>query len=133
MSNNSIVTYNPAASIFKQRNDLGALAAENAYKTYYEARSTGNPNPCAAMKQSIRDTVKRYMSKKEYPVDMIEAYSKYVVEDLVQKCEKHIFKVQELAGKVDNSMKNRWQTYTRRAGARQQRQSGRKRKTYKRK
>ena len=133
MSNNSIVTYNPASQLFKQRNDLGALAAENAYKTYYEARSTGNPNPCAAMKQSIQNTVRYYMAKKDYPDDIINAYSKYIVSDLVQKCEKHIFKVQELAGKVDNSMKSRWQTYTRRAGARQQRQSGRRRKTHKRK
>jgi hypothetical protein len=133
MSNNSIVTYNPAAKLFKQRNDLGALAAENAYKAYYQALKIGNPTPCAAMKQSIRDTVRYYMVKKTYPEDIIEAYSKYIVNDLVEKCERHIFKVQELAGSVDNSMKNRWRTYTRRAGGRVQHKSSRKSKTHKRK
>jgi len=130
MANNSIVTINPALKLFQERNDLGALSAENAYKTYYEARRMGNPNPCASMKQSIQNTVKRYMSKKDYPDDIIEAYSKYIVEDLVKKCEKHIFKVQELAGKVDNSMKHRWQTYNirSRTGGRQRKN---KRKTYK--
>jgi len=137
MSNGSISTYNPASKLFQQRNDLEALAAENAYKTYYTARRTGNPNPCGAMKQSIQNTVRYYMAKKGYPDDIIDAYSKHVVDELIQKCEKHIFKVQELAGKVNNSMKNRWQTYSKRSGSglRQSRRSKNmsKRKTYKRK
>jgi hypothetical protein len=133
MSNDSISTYNPASKLFQQYNNLGALAAENAYKSYYQAHGKGKPDPCGAMRQSIQNTVRYYMTKKMYPDDIIEAYSKTVVEDLINKCEKHIFKVQELAGKVNNSMKNRWQTYSKRAGTRmrQSRDNNRRTRKYK--
>jgi hypothetical protein len=140
MSNDEVVTYNPASKLFQQHQDLGALAAKNAYETYYAALKTKNPNPCGAMKQSIQDTVHYYMLKKDYPKDIIEAYSKLIVEDLTNKCEKHIFKVQELANKVNDSMKNRWRTYSKTLGAglrqskdQKMRTRKSKRKTYKRK
>lgn len=108
MSN--VVTLNPARAMYKQMEDLRALAAEDAYKAYYEAISKNDTNPCAAMVPKIKDTVKYYMDKKDYSEDAKKAYQTSISEDLVALCNKHIFKVQKLASNVNNSMKGRWRS-----------------------
>jgi hypothetical protein len=109
MSN--VSTMNPAMALFKQRDDLQAFAAKAAYKAYYEARNKQSPNPCNSMTQVIKDTVKHYMNRKSYPEKTIEAFQISIADELVEKCNKHIFKVQEIASTVDDSMEARWRMY----------------------
>ena len=109
MSN--VSTLNPAMALFKQKDDLRAFAAEAAYKAYYEARNKQKPNPCNEMTQVIKDTVKHYMTRKNYPEKTIEAFQNSIAEELVEKCNIHIFKVQQIASEADETMKARWRTY----------------------
>jgi hypothetical protein len=60
---------------------------------------------------TIKKTVNRYMKIKDYPESTISAYQTSIAEEIVNKCDKHILKVQELASKVDESMKARWRKY----------------------
>lgn len=109
MSN--ISTLNPAMELFRQKDDLRAFAAEAAYKAYYEAKNKQKQNPCNEMRQVIKDTVKHYMERKEYPKKSIESFQTSISDELVEKCNIHIFKVQQIAGEVDETMKARWRTY----------------------
>ena len=109
MSN--ISTVNPARALFRQRDDLQAFAAKAATKTYYEERNKRNPNPCNAMVHVIKDTVKHFMDRKSYPEKTIEAFQKSIADELIQKCDVNIFKVQELGNEVDDAMQARWRTY----------------------
>jgi hypothetical protein len=114
MSKNEVVTYNPAQKLFQQRNDLVSLAAKNAYPNYYTALANKNFRPCESMNKTIKSTVEYYMKQKGYPDNVIEAYAKSISEELINKCDKNILKVQALAGNVNNSMKERW--WTKRGG-----------------
>jgi hypothetical protein len=123
----NVSTYNPARTLFRQSDDLRAFAAKAATKAYYEARNKQSPNPCNSMIQAIKDTVKYYMDRKEYPEKTKEAFQKSISEDLVEKCNINIFKVQQIANEVDDSMEARWRTY--RGGKTKKRKNARKSKT----
>lgn len=109
MSN--VSTVNPARALFRQRDDLQAFAAQAATKTYYEEKNKHNPNPCKTIIQVIKDTVKHFMDRKNYPESTIEAFQKSIADELVQKCDVNIFKVQQLGNEVDDAMQARWRTY----------------------
>ena len=109
MSN--VSTLNPAMALFRQKEDLRAFAAEAAYKTYYDAKNKQKPNPCDTMVQVIKDTIKHYMERKDYPKKSIESFQTSISDELVEKCNIHIFKVQQIASEVDETMKARWRTY----------------------
>lgn len=125
MSN--ISTLNPAMALFKQTDDLRAFAAKAATKAYYEARNKKSSNPCNSMKQVIKDTVRHYMERKAYPEKTIEAFQTSISDDLVEKCNVNIFKVQQISGNIDDSMEARWRMY--KGGKTKKRKNARKSKT----
>jgi len=127
MSN--VSTYNPAMALFRQTDDLRAFAAKAATKAYYEARNKQSPNPCNSIIQVVKDTVKHYMDRKNYPEKTKEALQKSISEDLVEKCNINVFKMQQLANEVDDSMEARWRTY--RGGKTKKSKKNRKSKTRK--
>jgi hypothetical protein len=108
MNKNTILTYNPALKIFKQREDLVAMAAANSVNDYYSALQKKEPKPCKAIIPSIEESLRRNMSNKQYPEETIDSYIKSIVDELVSKCEKNMFNVQRLGSKVNNSMRHRW-------------------------
>jgi hypothetical protein len=122
--------YNPARSVFRQRNDLTAFAAAAGYPEYYKAMGEKRPLPCLSMGPAIKQTLNYYMAKKNYPKNSVEAYEKSITDELVAKCEREILNVQRIAGNVNNSMKARWRTYSGGKGSRKGRGKGSRSRRY---
>lgn len=99
---------NPLNKIAKERHDLVALAAQDSYRDYYTALSNKDQDPCDKMKDSIKESVRRNMQKKDYPEPLIQTYENSISNDLISACKKDIMQVQRTAAAVNNTMKGRW-------------------------
>lgn len=100
---------NPLNKIAKERQDLVALAAQDSYRDYYTALH--KQDPCSNMKESIKESVRRNMQKKDYPEPLIQDYEVSIANDLISMCKKDIMHVQRIAAKaaaVNNTLKGRW-------------------------
>lgn len=97
---------NPLNKIARERQDLVALAAQDSYRDYYTALH--KQDPCSNMKESIKESVRRNMQKKDYPEPLIQDYEVSIANDLISMCKKDIMHVQRTAGAVNNTLKGRW-------------------------
>ena len=97
---------NPLNKIARERQELVALAAQDSYRDYYTALH--KQDPCSNMKESIKESVRRNMLKKDYPEPLIQDYEVSIANDLISMCKKDIMHVQRTAGAVNNTLKGRW-------------------------
>lgn len=99
---------NPLNKIMKERQDLVALAAHDSYRDYYTSLHNKDQNPCSKMRDSIKESVRRNMLKKDYPEPLILEYEVSIANDLISMCKKDIMHVQRTAAAVNNTLKGRW-------------------------
>lgn len=99
---------NPLNKIAKERQDLVALAAQDSYRDYYTALHNKRQDPCSNMKESIKESVRRNMQKKDYPEPLIQTYEASIANELITACKKDIMHVQRIASVANNTLKGRW-------------------------
>ena len=99
---------NPLNKIVKERQDLVALAAEDSYRDYYTSLQKKDQDPCSKMRDSIKESVRRNMQKKDYPESLIQTYEVSIANELMTACKKDIMYVQRIASAVNNTLKGRW-------------------------
>ena len=98
-------TLNPASNIFRQLNDLEAIAANAAVKFCFEEGSTVSGITTRDVIMAILD---RYMEQTNYSERAKAEYKASITEKLVGLCANDRTGLQRLASKVDDDMKARW-------------------------